>query len=302
MQGTIFNIQHFSIHDGPGIRTTAFLKGCPLRCAWCHNPEGILRDIEPMWYEEKCRHCHACVREAPEGCFEFKVSGKGESLRYHPEACRGSLFDFDACHYGALEIKGRKIEAAELAGCLAKDRLFFETSGGGVTFSGGEPLLQADFLKETAEIIKEMGIHIAVDTCGQLPFSDFEKVLPLVDLFLFDYKHSDPVMLKKYTGADYKLVLANLEKLSERAALIDLRIPYIGNVNVNEAFLEGLEKDLRRIKVRNIHILPYHRYGTGKYERMGKKSRRENFYTPSEEELEVISKRLGKYADVFIGG
>ncbi len=305
MHGTIFSIQHFSIHDGPGVRTTVFLKGCPLRCVWCHNPEGLWYEKEIMWDAKNCVACKNCVAACPSGAIEFvtdDTSGKGEKLVYYREKCRHCFACINACYFSALQEKGEDRSPEELAEELLKDKIFFEESGGGVTFSGGEPLAQADFVAATAKILKEHDIHVALDTSGQAGFSSLEKVLPYTDLFLYDWKHNDPILLYEYTKADYDLIEENLKKLSAKGALIDLRIPVIGGYNLTEQFVDKTRALLTEVKVRNIHLLPYHKHGNHKYEKLWKDLKSADFYTPSEEELVEMEKKLRNYGNVLIGG
>lgn len=241
LQAEIFDIQRNSCVDGPGIRTTVFFKGCNLSCRWCHNPEGQSASQEVLRYPDKCTGCGSC---------------KGQEL-------------FD-CPNGAKVICGKYYTVDEVLQEVLKDKLFYDTSGGGVTFSGGECMLQADFLKEILKACKKYGIHTAVDTAGHVPFGAFEKVLPYTDLFLYDVKLLDGEKHKKYTGADNRLILENLGRLIALGARIWVRIPVIGGVNDTEEEITAIRKLLQDLGgVEQVELLPYHGLGEHKYAALG---------------------------------
>lgn len=255
----IFDIQRNSFVDGPGIRTTVFFKGCNLKCTWCHNPEGQRPEKEILFYRNKCTGCGKC---------------KGLTAEDN---------DF-ICHYGAKEICGKEYTADEILSEIAKDKRFYLASGGGVTFSGGECMLQVDFLAEILKKCRQNGIHTAVDTAGNVPFESFEKIIPYADMFLYDIKSADDGIHRKYTGVSNKLILENLAKLLELKVCVWVRIPVIPSVN-------DTEKEMCKIKAffeqngypEKIEFLPYHAMGEYKYEALGRKT--EIFAAPDKENL-----------------
>ncbi|MBU1746877.1 MAG: glycyl-radical enzyme activating protein, partial [Chloroflexi bacterium] len=198
LTGTTFNVQRFSTEDGPGIRTTVFFKGCPLRCVWCHNPEGLSPRPELVWYDTRCIGAHDCLAACPERALELTSQG----MRIDRARCTVCGDCSRACPAGALELVGREWTLADLLTEIEKDAVFYETSGGGVTFSGGEPLLQADFVLALARRCREAGHHVALDTCGIVPWARYEAVLPWVNLVLYDLKLFDGERHRASTGAD----------------------------------------------------------------------------------------------------
>lgn len=244
MIGTIFDIQRFSVHDGPGIRTTVFMKGCPLRCGWCHNPEGLDRKIGVQFFQEACIRCGSCSGEK------------------RPE-------DVAVCPSGALRFSGRKLDEAEVLKAVLADREFYGDEGG-VTFSGGECLLQAEFVSRILQRLKEQNISTAVDTCGCVPWENIAKTLPICDLYLYDIKCADKELHRKFTGKDNALILENLQKLSRQEKDIWIRVPLIPGFNDSREELEGVAKIAAGIKnVTNVTLMPYHTLGVSKYETLG---------------------------------
>ena len=241
LQADIFDIQRNCCTDGPGIRTTVFFKGCNLRCRWCHNPESQCRQTQVLRYPDKCTGCGSC-KDAP-------------------------VYD---CPNGAKVICGRAMTVAEVLREVVKDQLFYETSGGGVTFSGGECMLQEDVLEQLLKVCKEQGIHTAVDTAGYVPFQAFEKILPYTDLFLYDVKLLDSQKHKEFTGVGNELILENLGKLIGLGARIWVRIPVIGGVNDTEEEIAAIRKLLQDMGgVEKVELLPYHGLGEHKYAALG---------------------------------
>ncbi|MGJ8454657.1 glycyl-radical enzyme activating protein [Pseudothermotoga sp. U03pept] len=255
MQGLIFNIQRFAIHDGPGIRTTVFLKGCPLSCWWCHNPEGISPNAELMWTKYKCIHCQSCVASCPSHALSFE----NDLLTLKKDQCVLCGKCTQYCPTDALKVVGQCIEPEDLLRELKKDTMYFDQSDGGVTFSGGEPLLQTEFLLEVLPKIKSHGIHVTIDTSGYVNQEDLEKIATFVDLFLYDLKVIDERKHIKYTGISNGVIKDNLKFLSKRKKEFVIRIPVVPNVNDSQQDLEDLCNFLASLDNKpKIDLLPYH--------------------------------------------
>lgn len=264
--GRIFDIQRCSLHDGPGIRTTVFLKGCGLRCAWCHNPEGLTPDPILSFLPEKCIGCGWCFRTCPRQAHEM-VEGRHILDRSVCAACGRCAQE---CHAGALEIVGREVTADEVLAVALRDRVFYESSGGGLTLSGGEPLLQPAFCAAVLRKAKEIPLHCCIETSGFCQPDALDSVAQWVDLFLFDWKESDPARHARYCGADFERILANLRALHDAGRPIRLRCPIIPGFNDRPDHLEGiaaLAQSLPRLK--GVELLPYHRLGESKRRRFG---------------------------------
>ena len=257
MNGIIFNIQHFCVNDGNGIRTTVFLKGCPLSCVWCHNPESQLFEPEMLFYKDKCTGCGRC------------------------RSVTAADKDF-VCFNGAKEICGKTVTADEVTAEVLKDKPFYENSGGGVTLSGGEPLTQYDFSLELLKKAKENGIHTAVETCGYAEKSKILEIAMYVDLFLFDCKETDPELHKKYTGVDNRIILDNLKALSNAGSKIILRCPIIPGFNDRAEHFKGISEMADKFSgIEHIEIEPFHPLGESKYSALGRKYA--NIKTPDTE-------------------
>ena len=268
--GIIFDIQRFSIHDGPGIRTTVFMKGCPLDCIWCHNPES--REIKPeiAYYHSKCLCCGTCVDLCPEKL--QKSDSKGRSfLREGCTRCGKCSF---ACPSGALEIIGRKMTVAEVLNEVKKDEVFYRNSDGGMTLSGGEPFFQPEFAIAILTLAKKEGLHTCVETCGFTAYEVLDKATEYTDVFYYDIKETDPSRHMKYTGVSNDIVIQNFERLDASGAKIVLRCPIIPGLNDNESHLKKLCELADRFKnVDRIDIEPYHPLGISKAEAIGKTAR-----------------------------
>ncbi len=258
----IFDIQRNSFVDGPGIRTTVFFKGCNLRCKWCHNPESQSFEKQMMFYKDKCTGCGKCREVCPNHLQSCDFCGKCELY----------------CPADARKVCGREYTPAEVFAEVIKDKAFYDNSGGGVTFSGGECMLQLDFLREILEKCKSAGIHTAVDTAGNVPWESFEKILPFTDLFLYDIKAFGAELHRKGTGVSNELILENLKNLSGRADII-VRIPVIGGYNDNDEEIRQIADFLKQIKIIKAELLPYHAMGEHKYTALGRNP--ESFNVPN---------------------
>ncbi len=265
MEGCVFNIQRFSVHDGPGIRTNVFLKGCPLRCIWCHNPEGLSPVRQIKYSPDKCIGCGDCA----DACF---YGGHLFDSKLHLvdfSRCVACMKCAAVCPSNAIETDGVIKTVDQIIDEVVRDRSFFESSNGGMTLSGGEPFYQPDFALEILKAAKEKEINCAVETCGMASSEVFEKAASLVDLFLFDYKATGEELHRRVTGASQKQILKNLELLSELDADIILRCPIIPGINDNEEHFKGIAEIAQKYKIKEINLMPYHSLGNGKRQKLG---------------------------------
>jgi pyruvate formate lyase activating enzyme len=285
MQALLFNIQHFSIHDGPGIRTTVFFKGCNLSCLWCHNPEAVRREVEIEFYPERCIACGACVEVCPEGAQLLE----GSQRVYLRDACQLCLRCTEECFAEGLIVSGREYDPAGIAAEIERDRTYYVHSQGGVTFSGGEPMLQVDFLSAVLGECRQRGIHTAVDTAGNVAWSLFEQIIPLTDLFLYDIKAFDAEIHTKATGAGNRRILENLKHLSERGCEIWVRIPVIPEVNDAEEEMRAIADFLSPLAgIRWVELLPFHTLGAEKYPSLGREYPMKAVRPPSKEKMKAL--------------
>jgi len=264
--GIVFDIQRCCYNDGPGLRTTVFLKGCQLRCAWCHNPESFRKAPQLRFFSRKCVACGRCVDVCPQKVHSIRDGGHQLDFS-RCTACGECL---KSCPAGALEILGKEMTAQEVMATVLRDRAYYDMSGGGVTFSGGEPTFQPEFLLELLKLSKEAGLHACLETNGYIPKSILEPLTGLVDLFLLDYKITDPSALQSYTGASGDLWNCTLEKLQKADKAVILRLPVIPGVNDTEDhFREAARLKQTHSCIREVQIMAYHSIGADKWEQLG---------------------------------
>ena len=279
MKAKIIDIKRFAVHDGDGIRTTVFLKGCPLSCVWCHNPEGISFSPQIAYYESKCISCGECVSVCP-----AKAHTVTDGIhRFERNACIGCGKCASVCLGDALAFYGKEMTVKELLSLVLEDRAFYENSGGGVTLSGGECLMQTDFCVAFLKGLKAERIHTAVDTCGFVSWEYLDRVIPYTDVFLYDIKALDDALHIQCTGKSNQMILENLRYLDERNCKIEIRIPFVPHYNDRE--MESIAIFLSSFKnIARIRVLPYHSYAASKYEALGMRNTLPE-QMPSEKEL-----------------
>jgi pyruvate formate lyase activating enzyme len=299
--GLISTVQKYSTKDGPGIRSTVFFKGCPLGCLWCSNPELIRSRPDLLYTREKCARCGTCIETCLLCALSFGEEGFMLVDRSLCDSCGNCV---KACPNGALELIGKEVTVDELSDELLKDRVFYQTSGGGVTFSGGEPLWQSGFVAQVAHRMKEEGVHTTLDTAGDVGWCHFEEVLDFIDLVLFDIKFSDRDNHRQFTGRENDLVLANAQLLSQRRVPMHVRLVMIPGVNDNEAEIRARMEIVTSLKsVKQVDILPYHRYGAGKYARLGLEYPLMEMKEHTKEQIDTIQKLVQSYGiKASVGG
>lgn len=290
--GKILQIQRFSIHDGPGIRTTVFLKGCPLRCAWCHNPESWSPRTEVVYQRARCVGCGRCVGVCPRGVLSL-CDGK---VRIDRAACDGCGRCADACPNDAWRVWGEERSADDVIGIVRKDRKYYEKSGGGVTFSGGEPLLQAAFIAEMAEKLCAEGIHTAVESALPVPWETIMPLLPYVRLWMVDVKHMDDARHRALTGVSVEPILANIRALSAAGAEVVIRVPVVPGESGSDANMNRLGAFLRdETNIRRVELLPLHKLAEHKYDSLDRPFGAAAFAVPTGEEMRTWQLLLSGY-------
>ncbi|QGY48104.1 glycyl-radical enzyme activating protein [Maribellus comscasis] len=297
----IFDIRRYSINDGPGIRITIFMKGCPLRCAWCHNPESQSPKVQKLYTASKCIGAQDCIEVCPENALTLTPEG----IITDGEKCTLCGLCADACPTKAIEMSGKIYETNELLKIIEKERVHIDQSGGGVTFSGGEPTMYADFLIKMLDACGKKGLHRAVDTCGFTKSETLLEVAQRTDLFLFDLKLMDPIKHKKWTGVDNQLILKNLKLLAETGANINIRIPFIKNVNTSEDEVKKMADFISELPGDKpmVNLLPYHNIATGKYQKLEQDYNAGEMDEPSEDEIEKATKIFNSFGlKVEVGG
>jgi pyruvate formate lyase activating enzyme len=266
MKAIITNIQGYSIHDGPGIRTVVFLKGCPLRCQWCANPEGLSPSIQVGFIGRLCASCRKCFSVCPENA----LTDDSSKHRINYSRCTGCGKCAEVCDYKALVRYGAEMSVGEAFDAVQRDKMFYDTSGGGVTVSGGEPLLHAPFVKELFEKCRDAGINTCVETSGCVPEQNLLEVLPLTDYLLFDLKQMDKEAHRRYTGQPNDVILSNAALASAKGADIVFRIPLIPGVNDDETNIDATARFILGLPGRHpVQLMPYHRLGESKYKALG---------------------------------
>jgi pyruvate formate lyase activating enzyme len=285
VEGTIFNIQRFSIQDGPGIRTTVFLKGCPLRCLWCSNPESQKSFFEVAHRDTICRRCGRCV----EVCDVGAISLTNKGTKTNRKACTNCGKCIEACVFGARRLYGEKKLVEEVYREVIRDKPFYQNSDGGVTASGGEPLLQAEFVAELFKLCRENGIHTCLDTCGYVVTDSWEKVLPYTNLVLYDLKLMDPSAHLKWTGKSNEKILRGIRLVAELKIPVIIRIPVIPGVNDSGENMKAIARFCAGTGINEVNLLPYHRFGAGKYAMLDRRYRLGNLRRPEDDKLKELA-------------
>ncbi|MGB6127820.1 MAG: glycyl-radical enzyme activating protein [Psychrilyobacter sp.] len=298
MKGKILNIQRCSIHNGPGIRTTVFFKGCPMTCLWCHNPESQSFKNEIMYDNEKCTNCQNCINSCLNNCIELN----NDKIITNLDNCILCEKCIDHCVSGARELVGRDINPRDLVHEVMKDQEFFKNSNGGVTLSGGEALNQGEFTIEIARLLKKRGVSVALDTCGFVSKEHLEKISQYIDIFLYDIKIIDSKKHLEFTGVDNKLIFENLKLLSSLSSRIFIRIPLIEGINTSDAEIQGILDLIDGINVEKISLLPYHEIGKHKYNKLNLNFKNKVMKVPNKDLVEKIKKIFEKKYTVEIGG
>ena len=283
----IVNIQRYSLHDGNGVRTTVFFKGCLLSCIWCHNPESQNLDREFMFNKEKCKGCYSCLETCPEKAINKSEDGVVITKTLDCVQCEKCI---DFCPMNAREFVGDKKSVENIVKEIDKDRIFYDNTDGGVTLSGGEVMIQdIDFIVELLKKLKTRGYNLAIETCGFAPYKNYEAVLPYVDMFLYDIKIMDAKKHKLYMGKSNEIILENLKNISKLGAKINIRIPTIGGVNDDTSSMTEIINFLKEsVNTFSVNLLPYHSVGSSKYERLGIEYKGKSLTTPSNEKMEHL--------------
>ncbi|HHE73894.1 MAG: glycyl-radical enzyme activating protein [Deltaproteobacteria bacterium] len=298
--GTVFDVKQYALHDGPGIRTTVFLKGCPLCCRWCHNPEGIGENPQSLYRKRRCIGCGECLSVCPEDALSLTPEG----IITDGVLCKSDGACAEICPAEARELIGNIVSTEAIMDIVKSDIPFYNQSGGGVTFSGGEPLMQADFLFECLRLCGRAGIHRAVDTSGYAELEIIKQIAMETDLFLYDLKFMDSEKHRHFTGVSNPLILANLKYLARSGARVTIRFPLIPGINDNDKNIDLMGMFLRILpEIETVHILPYHGYQENKYIHLDTIYMAKNIPPPTLDDLSRVKKRLEGFGlKVDIGG
>jgi pyruvate formate lyase activating enzyme len=291
--GKVFNIQRFSIHDGPGIRTTVFLKGCPLRCFWCHNPEGLRSTLEIQFTPSRCIGCGECARVCPEGA---QVVSPEEGRIFYRDRCTTCGECVEVCYPEGLQLTGKEMTVDEVVAEVLQDRPFYESSQGGVTLSGGEPMLQSEFTLAVLERCKAEGLHTALETTTQTRWENLEAAMPLTDLFMIDIKHLDPLKHKAVTGVANDTILNHIRRLSATGKPLTFRVPVVPTVNDTPEEIGAIAGFVRELMDQRadggqglaLELLPFHRLAADKYTSLGMDYRAVDLQTPAKEHMQAL--------------
>lgn len=287
--GTLFRIERLAVHDGPGIRTVLFFKGCPLRCAWCSTPESQSSMPETLYTVEQCTGCGECIDACPQGALSFAPDGR---IHTDPTLCTGAGLCAKACRYGARKRVGGTLRLSKVLEEIEKDEIFYHRSGGGITLSGGEPLLQPAFARPLLEAARARGIPTALETCGHFSWEACEALGPFLDLVYVDLKHTDPSRHEALTGVGNEIILANLQRMDTlwTGTGLVVRVPLIPGINDDRenleetaAVVQGLDRATR------VELLPYHRYGVATYARLGRAYPLEDIRPPSKNDVQAAA-------------
>lgn len=289
----VFDLQRFSLHDGPGIRTTVFLKGCPLDCAWCHNPESKRKTLQLGMIQKKCIQCRKCEKVCKQRVHTFTEEGM-HVVQYAKCIQCGKCVN--ECVSQALKIYGKSYMYNEILDIVMKDYDFYQKSNGGITVSGGEPMLQFKGVKELLEGAKKRNLHVCLDTCGYATEEQYREIAKYVDIFLFDYKLTDDKEHVKYTGVSNKLILNNLQRLCEIGSKVQLRCPIIPGINDNENHFKAITELTERYEnIIEVNIMPYHDMAKAKAEQIGETYKLKNLRTIEKAYKEEICEKLKMY-------
>ena len=286
-EGLVTNIQRFSIHDGPGIRTTVFLKGCNLRCFWCHNPEDIRPAAEVQFFPERCIACEACVEACDKGAHLFLEDGCHLFLRDLCDACGACI---DTCYAKGLVLVGSRMNTAQVVNEVMQDQAFYTESGGGITISGGEPLLQFDFTYDILARCRELGIHTAIETAANFPWERVAAILPVTDLVMMDIKHMDSETHRRCTGAPNERILSNARRLGQEAQPLIIRTPIVPGVNDSVEQVSAIASFVAQLpNLLYYELLPYHPMAKSKYRSLDLVYQAEELVSPSREKVAELA-------------
>jgi pyruvate formate lyase activating enzyme len=300
LKGLVFDIKRYSIHDGPGIRTTIFFKGCPLSCWWCHNPEGQAPTVEVIFRQNRCIRCGACLVACEQGA----ISWDGAEPLTDREKCARCGACVAACYAEARQCVGRALTVTQVMAEAQRDTAFYDESGGGVTLSGGEPLWQPDFALPLLQACKRQEMHTAVDTCGFAPWEAIDRLREYTDLFMYDLKLLDDVRHRQFTGVSNSLILQNLQVLSQRGHHIVLRVPVIPGINDDDESIRQIGAFAAALPhLDGVDLLPYHHIGVDKYVRLDRTYRLPETRPPSDERMAEMAHLLRQFGlSVRVGG